>query len=61
LWKSSKFVDETGEGVSKKSSPPLIGTPDVSRKEPSTSSQKTSLGPAPPSRVTVEILSRKGS
>jgi hypothetical protein len=61
LWNSSIIVDQTGEGVSKQASPPLIGTPDVSGKEPSTSSQKNSSGPAPPSRVTVEMLSRKGS
>jgi hypothetical protein len=53
LWKSSKIVDETGEGVSKQASPLLIGTPEDL---PSTSS-----GLEPPSRVTIEMLSRKGS
>jgi hypothetical protein len=61
LWNSSKIVDETGEGNSKQASPPLIGTPDDLGKQPSTSSQKNSSGSAPPSRVTVEMLSRKGS
>jgi uncharacterized protein YktA (UPF0223 family) len=51
LWNSSKIVDETGEGASKQTSPPLIGTPHESGKGPSSSSQ----------RVTVETLSRKGS
>jgi hypothetical protein len=53
LWESSKFVDKTGEGSSKQASPPLIGTPD--------DLEKNSTGSAPPSRVTVEMLSRKGS
>jgi hypothetical protein len=61
LWNSSKIVGETGEGNSKQTSPPLIGTPDVLGKQPSTSSQKYSSGSAPPSRVTIETLSRKGS
>jgi hypothetical protein len=42
-------VDETGEGASKQTSLPLIGTPHESGKGPSNSSQ----------RVTVETLSRK--
>jgi hypothetical protein len=41
LWGSSKIVGETGEGNSKQESPPLIGTPDVSGKEPSTPRGKT--------------------
>jgi hypothetical protein len=61
LWGLSKIVGETGEGSSKQASPPLIGTPDDLGKQPSTSSQKNSSGPSPPSRVTVEMLSRKGS
>jgi hypothetical protein len=56
LWNSSKIMGETGEENSKQAFPPLIGTPKDSGKEPSTSS-----GPAPPSRVNVEMLSRKGS
>jgi hypothetical protein len=53
LWNSSKIMGETGEGHSEQRSPPLLGTPkDLS---------PTSSGPAPPSRVTVEMLSRKGS
>jgi hypothetical protein len=51
LWNSYKFVDEIGEGASKQTSPPLIGTPHQSGKEPSSSSQ----------RVTVETIRRKGS
>jgi hypothetical protein len=51
LWDSSEIVDETGEGASGQASPPLIGTPHQSGKQPSTSSQ----------RITVETLSRKGS
>jgi hypothetical protein len=46
-------MGETGEGNSEQISPPLIGTPEDL---PSTSS-----GPAPPSRVTIKMLSRKGS
>jgi hypothetical protein len=61
LWDSSKIVGETGEGISKHASPPLIGTPGDLGKEPSTSSQKNSSDSAPPSRVTIEMLSRKGS
>jgi hypothetical protein len=53
LWESSKIVGETGEGSSKQASPPLIGIPD--------DLEKNSSGLAPPSRVTVEMLSRKGS
>jgi hypothetical protein len=53
LWKLSKIMGETGEGPSKQKSPPLIGTPE--------DFPPTSSGPAPPSRVTVEMLSRKGS
>jgi hypothetical protein len=53
LWKSSKIMGETGEGPSEQRSPPLIETP---KDLPPTSS-----GPTPPSRVTVEMLSRKGS
>jgi hypothetical protein len=34
LWGSSKIVGETGEGNSKQAPPPLIGTPDVSGKNP---------------------------
>jgi hypothetical protein len=56
LWNSSKIMGETGEENSKQAFPPLIGTPKDSGKEPSTSSS-----PAPPSRVNVEMLSRKGS
>jgi hypothetical protein len=56
LWNSSKIMGEIGEGNSKQASPPLIGTPKDLRKGPSTSS-----GLAPPSRVTVEMLSGKGS
>jgi hypothetical protein len=51
LWNLSKIVDETGEGASKQTSPPLIRTPHQSGKEPSSSSQ----------RVPVETLGRKGS
>jgi hypothetical protein len=51
LWNSSKVVDETEEGASKQTSPPLIRTPHESGKGPSSSSQ----------RVTVETLSRLGS
>jgi hypothetical protein len=61
LWGSSKIVGETREGNSKQASPPPIGTPDASGKEPSTSLQKNSSGPTPPSRVIVEMLSKKGS
>jgi hypothetical protein len=61
LWESSKIVGETGEGNSKQASPPLIWTLDDLGKQPSTSSQKNSSGLAPPSWVTVEMLSRKGS
>jgi hypothetical protein len=61
LWDSSKIVDETREGVSEQASPPLIGTPHDLGKQPSTSSRKTSSDSVPPSRVTVETLSRKGS
>jgi hypothetical protein len=50
LWNSSKIVDETG-GASKQMSPPLIGTPHQSGKEPSSSSQ----------RVTIETHRRKAS
>jgi hypothetical protein len=53
LWKSSKIMGETGEGTSKQESPPLIGTPE--------DLPPTSLGPAPPSWVTGEMLTRKGS
>jgi hypothetical protein len=53
LWESSKIVGETGEQSSKQASPPLIGTPD--------NLEKNSSGSAPPSWVTVEMLSRKGS
>jgi hypothetical protein len=53
LWNSSKIMGETGEGNSEQRSLPLIGTPEDL---PSTSS-----GLAPPSQVTVEMLSRKGS
>jgi hypothetical protein len=52
LWKSSKIMGET-EGPSKQKSPPLIGTPE--------DLPPTSSGLVPPSRVTVEMLSRKGS
>jgi hypothetical protein len=53
LWKWSKTIGKTGEGPSKQDSPPLIGTPkDL---------PPTSLGLAPPSRVTIKILTRKGS
>jgi hypothetical protein len=44
-------MDETGEGASKQMSPPLIGTPHQSGKEPSSSSQ----------RVTIETHRRKAS
>jgi hypothetical protein len=53
LCKSSKIMGETGEEPSKKKSPPLIGTPNYL---PPTSSCS-----APPSQVTVEMLTRKGS
>jgi hypothetical protein len=53
LWKSSKIMGATGEGPSEQRSPPLIGTPE--------DLPPTSLGLAPPGRVTVEMLSRKGS
>jgi hypothetical protein len=49
LWDSSKIVDETGEGASEHASPPLIGTPHHSGKQPSTSLQKISLDSVPPS------------
>jgi hypothetical protein len=45
LWNSSKIVDETGEGASKQTSPPLIGTPHQSGKEPSSSSQRVTVKP----------------
>jgi hypothetical protein len=61
LWDSYKIMGETGEGNSKQASRPLIRTPDDLGKQPSTSSQKNSSGSAPPSRVTVDMLSRKGS
>jgi hypothetical protein len=61
LWDSSKIVDETGEGASEQTSPPLIGTPHDSAKQPSTSLQKIFSDSVPPSRITVETLSRKGS
>jgi hypothetical protein len=38
LWNSSKIVDETGEGASKQTSPPLIRTAHESGKGPSSSS-----------------------
>jgi hypothetical protein len=53
LWNSSKIMGEIGEGHSEQRSPPLIGTPE--------DLPPTSSGPAPPSRVTVEMLTRKGS
>jgi hypothetical protein len=53
LWNSSKIMGETREGHSEQRSPPLIGTPE--------DLPPTSSGPAPSSRVTVEMLSRKGS
>jgi hypothetical protein len=53
LWNLSKIMGEIGEGHSEQRSPPLLGTPEDL---PSTSS-----GLAPPSWVTVEMLSRKGS
>jgi hypothetical protein len=53
LCKSSKIMGETGEGPSKQKSLPLIETP---KDLPPTSSR-----PAPPSQVTVEMLTRKGS
>jgi hypothetical protein len=49
----SKIVGETGEGSSKQASSPLIGTPDDLEKNSSRS--------APPSWVTVEMLSRTDS
>jgi hypothetical protein len=52
LWESSKIVGETGERSSKQASPPLIGTPD--------DLEKNSSVLAPPSQVTVEMLSKKG-
>jgi hypothetical protein len=61
LWDSFKIVDEIGEGASEQASLPLIGTPHNLGKQPSTSSQKISLDSVPPSRVTIETLSRKGS
>jgi hypothetical protein len=48
LWKSSKIMVETGEGPSKQESPPLLKTPE--------DLPATSSGPAPPSRVTIEML-----
>jgi hypothetical protein len=49
LWNSSKIMGETGEVSSEQISPPLIGTPE-------------DLPPmTPPSRVTIEMLTRKGS
>jgi hypothetical protein len=61
LWDSSKIVDETREGASEPASPPLVGTPHHSGKQPSSSSQKTSSDSVPSGRITVETLSRKGS
>jgi hypothetical protein len=52
LWNSSKIMGEIG-GHSEQRSPPLIGTPE--------DLPYTSSGPTPPSQVTVEMLSRKGS
>jgi hypothetical protein len=60
LWNSSKLVDETGEGASEQAPPPLIGTPCDSGKQPSSSSKRISSDSVPPSRITVETLSRKG-
>jgi hypothetical protein len=53
LWNSSKIMGEIGEGHSEQRSPPLIGTPE--------DLPPTSSGLVPPSRVTVEMLTRKGS
>jgi hypothetical protein len=53
LWKSYKIMGETGEGPSKQESPPLLGTHE--------DLPAASSGPMPPSRVTVEMLTRKGS
>jgi hypothetical protein len=61
LWDSSNIVDETREGAAEQASPPLIGTPHDLGKQPSTSSQKISSESVPPSRLTIETLSRKGS
>jgi hypothetical protein len=52
LWTSPKIVCKIG-GHSEQRSPPLLGTPEDLR--------STSSAPAPPSRVIVEMLSRKGS
>jgi hypothetical protein len=52
LWNSSEIMGEIG-GHLEQRSPPLIETPeDLS---------STSSGPAPSSKVTVEMLSRKGT
>jgi hypothetical protein len=53
LWNSSKIMGEIGEGHSEQRSPPLIGTPE--------DLLPTSSGSAPPSQVTIEMLTRKGS
>jgi hypothetical protein len=52
LWNSSKIMGETGEGHSEPRSPPLIGSPE--------DLPPSSSGSAPPSRVTIEMLTRKG-
>jgi hypothetical protein len=53
LWNSSKIMGETREGHSEQRSPPLIGTPE--------DLPATSSGLTPPSRVTVDMLTRTGS
>jgi hypothetical protein len=53
LWNSSKIMGEIGEGYPGQRSPPLIGTPE--------DLPPTSSGQAPPTRVTVEMLTKKGS
>jgi hypothetical protein len=53
LWNSSKIMGEIGEGYLGQRSPPLIGTPE--------DLPATSSGPAPPTRVTVEMLTKNGS
>jgi hypothetical protein len=59
LWKSSALIDETGEGGSKQSLHSLGQAVRDSRKEPCSSSKKTSASSG--KKVTVQNLRKKGS